>query len=1649
VATGIWLPDDVMRASAGQIWAQQQMQQLHAQAQAGQDWASQQMQRIQQQVAAQVQATAPPSPAPGAPTPAVGAPAPMPASVSSAPPFTPPPPAPPAPPPIPPPTPVTAPPPQPTTEAPAVPTPPTPAPGPTPDMLQAGQDWAAQQLQSLQAAPAPVATPQPTPAAQPAAGPAGAPTPSVGLPGAPAPPSAATSASVGSGAVPAGPQSSTPGDYVDQARQAAINAGIDPEIFSRQIQQESGFNPNAQSPAGALGIAQFMPSTAQGLGIDPMNAAQALVAAAQEDARRLQQYGGDWAKTLASYNAGPGAVAQYGGVPPYQETQDYVQRILGGAKDVVQNVAQGAQNAVQSVIQTGQTAVNTVAEGAQAAAARVSQFAMGLSSGDAMAFCGPAAAMAFAQTYGRNPTIDEAKQLAQQVGWNPSQGMAGVGSEVQLLNAMGVDAHATQGVDWSAVGRDASGGNPVIIDTPGHYYYVDGYNADTGQMHVGTSGTDLKGGSEWMTPEQINQMPQSQGAARSAIFADHPLAQQDGLAQSTAAGPTYMSTMQPAAASTSGTATSATTNLLDPWNLGGVSSAVQNKAQDVLGAVQNVGGGALNMAGNLPGAGLLPGLQPATQTLGAGLPDITNLLTVDPRTPLGRVVSGTPIGTLSPPDQAQALMQLNQQYEQARTAAVENLTGNLPVASGLANLATDPEQALALAGGGALGEALLPGAGALAGIGRQALTGALAGGVYGAGQPSATAQDILASTAAGGVLGGVAALPGVLRGLASTTTPEATQAVADLLAPETQFSPRGIAIDPLTGQEMVPAATATNNLTRAMAANPDATQFMRTAGNDFVPVMPQAPMASSDLLTGLQNMVGSRQQAVADTLQQLTDTVNQANAAEPSSDAQTALQGQIDGLRSRLQDLLTGRQATGPEAAAEDLTQPPPGAQLGQINAAFARALGGGALGGLTAYQTTDPNDPNRWLKVAGATGAGALAAGPYLESALSGGGVVPQNLLEQLRSANLNPNVYQPTARQGVLPQIADVTKQLILSNPATHVGNLIGNTLEILRSPVSLTLGGRPQDAVAGMTALGQAMPEAARNAWAALNGQQVATLGTAASQIPLSQPVYRALGAVDTFTRTLGEYQGMAERASQLLSRAGISPNDPAAAGVLNANLNDLLGAARAQGARSVFQPVRDATQGTSFLDNLAHTYSQYKEGLLNSPNLGSQALGTLLDFELPFAGIPMRLLEVGAGRAPGIAQVTGIGRALAAGQAGDMPAMQRAIGETALETGIQAMIAKGIVDGNIVGPDNPDHPGGAIQIGGQWFNFDRMAGGFALPMQIMAGFSEAFNKAGLTYVSPYANQSVGLGPVQVDRGALDRLAQQTAAGLNAAMKPFADAVPGEAIMHVLTAVGDGGTSQLIQQQAQDAIARVSQPGFARFLENLTDPVAREIQKTGPDALWQPTAAAIPGLSALLPPKIDPTTGQPMPRTSAGFGQLIGAENPHLSAITQEANDLRMKYGYRIPLPSAYPEKVTVGNSVIPLSPSEQQAVAQLSGQRMAQLTARIESPQYTAQPPLQRAMMLQGISRAADQLNVAALEQVLGPQTFRARVLQGLQLAGAPVVAQPQVFNLGATSSTSPALQAALSRALQGGGSGNLQQMMAANQAAAAYNAQQPA
>jgi peptidoglycan DL-endopeptidase CwlO len=102
--------------------------------------------------------------------------------------------------------------------------------------------------------------------------------------------------------------------------------GVSPALLAAVAKVESGFNRSAVSGAGARGLMQLMPSTARGLGVDPMDPAQAVDGAARLLASHLRTYG-SLPLALAAYNAGPGAVNRYNGVPPYAETQAYVTKV--------------------------------------------------------------------------------------------------------------------------------------------------------------------------------------------------------------------------------------------------------------------------------------------------------------------------------------------------------------------------------------------------------------------------------------------------------------------------------------------------------------------------------------------------------------------------------------------------------------------------------------------------------------------------------------------------------------------------------------------------------------------------------------------------------------------------------------------------------------------------------------------------------------------------------------------------------------------------------------------------------------------------------------------------------------------------------------------------------------------------------------------------------------------------------------------------------------------------------------------------------------------------------------------------------------------------------------------------------------------------
>lgn len=118
-------------------------------------------------------------------------------------------------------------------------------------------------------------------------------------------------------------------DYRNLAYQTAQKYGLDPDMFVRQIQAESAFNPAAISSAGAIGLGQLMPATAKALGVDPTDPVQNLEGAARYMKQQLDRFG-DPALALAAYNAGPSRVAKANGIPNITETQNYVAKILGG-----------------------------------------------------------------------------------------------------------------------------------------------------------------------------------------------------------------------------------------------------------------------------------------------------------------------------------------------------------------------------------------------------------------------------------------------------------------------------------------------------------------------------------------------------------------------------------------------------------------------------------------------------------------------------------------------------------------------------------------------------------------------------------------------------------------------------------------------------------------------------------------------------------------------------------------------------------------------------------------------------------------------------------------------------------------------------------------------------------------------------------------------------------------------------------------------------------------------------------------------------------------------------------------------------------------------------------------------------------------------
>jgi len=121
-----------------------------------------------------------------------------------------------------------------------------------------------------------------------------------------------------------------PAAFAPLIQQASQKCGVDPDLVTAVIDAESSFNPRAVSRVGAQGLMQLMPATARALGVtNPFDPAQNIEGGTRYLRQLLDQFGGNEALAVAAYNAGPHAVKKYGNnIPPYKETQNYVQRVL-------------------------------------------------------------------------------------------------------------------------------------------------------------------------------------------------------------------------------------------------------------------------------------------------------------------------------------------------------------------------------------------------------------------------------------------------------------------------------------------------------------------------------------------------------------------------------------------------------------------------------------------------------------------------------------------------------------------------------------------------------------------------------------------------------------------------------------------------------------------------------------------------------------------------------------------------------------------------------------------------------------------------------------------------------------------------------------------------------------------------------------------------------------------------------------------------------------------------------------------------------------------------------------------------------------------------------------------------------------------------
>jgi hypothetical protein len=751
-----------------------------------------------------------------------------------------------------------------------------------------------------------------------------------------------------------------------------------------------------------------------------------------------------------------------------------------------------------------------------------------------------------------------------------------------------------------------------------------------------------------------------------------------------------------------------------------------------------------------------------------------------------------------------------------------------------------------------------------------------------------------------------------------------------------------------TNQLRVAAAVGDKLASQRLAISA-AGRWARSSVEDIMSDLAKGPVG--DFLTDTAGTldVDKLREVAAAVKDQMTRVVDRVDVNGPSITDETASSGASDvgnvttraASANPIADFLTGE-----------------GSEVGSVSPRVGARLGGAAAGVASQEATmSDQDKADPWGRFGRDVAAGVLSStAPGVAV-----GVARRGLYNDVRGLRVvQPSLLTAAGGRGTPAELTSaVTKDFLLSGPKTHLTNILTQLAELGRQPLATALSGREDDAVTGLKTAASAVPDAFSNFVKTMQSGSSAYQPTGHANTPVYTPFLRLLGATDDFFRTIGWAMGAGQEGSRALREGASTGLSPSA--ILSRNQAAIDKAGQTAGSLSVFG--EGGSPG-------AHAITSLKNSLLGAKgDYGKQALGMMLDAGVPFAAIPGRIWNIGLKRIPGVGELDAMARAGIAFKKGDVNAARQALGDGLTQSVATAAILSNVANGNIRGPDDPEHPSG-VKIAGQWYDYSGW-GAWALPMAIPAAIYESAQKEGN---KPNPNQ--------------------INAAINAMGKAMGNQFYLADLVKTLNQVGEGNASGAIGQLAGSYADRyLPYSGALNQATAAWDPILRDTTRDNPLlTVVARQQAKIPGLEAQLPAQPVMTSGQPQERRSAGFGELVGMQTRPASALETQIADLERK-GYKIPDPTKAPTSVTISGSVIPLTDDEQRQVATERGKLIDQaVQAQINTPTWEQMTDTQKARTLASIMSRFDDRSAALWTRMVTPEERARRVAAGKTVVG---------------------------------------------------------